>query len=163
MFIGNYGEATDSLKSVSVAHYMDMGKFGEKIVEVKKFNNSYFGSSMDLISFTILLFEDYVLHCLNNNKSIGIIEFLEDSVKNNHSLNDYLERCKFDVIENRVIIKESKGLSNDNGYELLGEFYFDNYRFTLTYGAYYFIESLTDKNEQYFYYGDWKSNLKENL
>ncbi len=36
------------------------------------------------------------------------IEFLEDSVENNHYLSDYLEKCKFDVIENRVIIKESK-------------------------------------------------------
>lgn len=154
MFIGNYGEATDSLKSVSVAHYMDMGKFGEKTLEATKFNKYYFNSSMDLISFTSIVFEDYVHHCLNNNKSIGIIEFLEDSVKNNHSLNDYLEKCKFDIIGNIVNIKKSKGLPKGNKYEILGEVHFDNYSFTVTYGGYYFIENLTDKNEQYFYYGD---------
>ena len=57
MFIGNYGEATDSLKSVSVAHYMDIGKFGEKTLEATKFNKYYFNSSMDLISFTSIVFE----------------------------------------------------------------------------------------------------------
>lgn len=154
MFMCNYGEATDSLKDVSVEYDMDMGKFGEKTLEVKKFNKYYFGSSMDLISFTSLLFEDYVFHCLDNDYSIGIIEFLEDSVKNNDFLFDYLEKCKFDTIENRVIIKESTNLSNDNSYEILGVVNFDNHSFTVTYGGYYFIENLSDKNEQYFYYGD---------
>ncbi len=154
MFIGNYGEATDSLKSVSVEYDMDMGRFGEKTLEVKKFNKCYFGSSRDLISFTSTLFEDYVLHCLNNDYSIGIIEFLEDSVVNNDFLSDYLEKCKFDVIENRVIIEESTNLSSDNSYEILGVVNFDKHSFTVTYGGYYFIENLSNKNEQYFYYGD---------
>ena len=154
MIIGNYVEATDSLKNVSAEYNMDMGKFGEKTLEATKFNKYYFNSSMDLISFTSIVFENYVLHCLKKNENFRIIEFLEDSVKNNHSLNDYLEKCKFDIIGNIVNIKKSKGLPKGNKYEILGEVHFDNHCFTLTYGGYYFIENLSDKNEQYFYYGD---------
>ena len=36
MFIGNYGEATDSLKNVSAEYNMDMGKCGEKTLEATK-------------------------------------------------------------------------------------------------------------------------------
>ncbi|MDD4329869.1 MAG: hypothetical protein PHD79_07930 [Aliarcobacter sp.] len=154
MIIGNYVEATNSLKDVLEMYSLNIEKLGNKSIEVTKFNENYFTNGKNLIMFTSQLFEDYKQHCLSNNKIVGIIEFLEDSVENNHYLSDYLEKCKFDVIENRVIIKESKNLSNNNSYEILGEFYFDNYGFTLTYGGYFFIENLSDKNEQYFYYGD---------
>lgn len=154
MIIGNYMEAIDSLQDVSVEYEMDMGRFGVKTLEVTKFNKYYFKNGMDLISFTRILFEDYVLHCLNKNKNFGIIKFLENSVKNNNLLFDYLEKCKFDVIENRVIIIELKALSSDNSYEILGVVNFDNHSFTVTYGGYFFIENLSDKNEQYFYYED---------
>ena len=154
MFINNYGEATNSLQDISVEYDMDMGRFGLKTLEVTKFNKYYFKNAMDLISFTSKLFEDYVLHCLNKNKNFGIIKFLENSVKNNNLLSDYLEKCKFDVIENRVIIIESTTLSNDNSYKILGVVNFDNHSFTVTSGGYFFIENLSDKNEQYFYYGD---------
>ena len=154
MFIGNYGEATDSLKNVLEIYSLNIEELGNKSIEVTKFNKNYFTNGKNVIMFTSQLFEDYKQHCLCNDKIVGIIEFLEDSVENNHFLYDYLEKCKFDVIENRVIIKESKNLQIANIYEILGEFYFDNYSFTLTYGGYYFIENLSDKNEQYFYYGD---------
>ena len=154
MFIGNYVEATNSLKDVLEMYSLNIEKLGNKSIEVTKFNENYFTNGKNVIMFTSQLFEDYKQHCLCNKKIVGIIEFLEDSVENNHYLSDYLEKCKFDVIENRVIIKESKNLSNDNSYETLGEFYFDNHSFTVTYGGYYFIENLSDKNEQYFYYGD---------
>ena len=154
MIIGNYVEATDSLQDVSIEYDMDMGRFGVKTLEVTKFNKYYFNNGMNLISFTSILFEDYVLHCLNKNKNFGIIKFLRNSVKNNNLLSNYFEKCKFDVIENRVIIIESKALSSDNIYEILGVINFDNHSFTVTYGGYFFIENLTDKNKQYFYYGD---------
>lgn len=154
MFIGNYGEATDSLKNVLEIYSLNIEELGNKSIEVTKFNKNYFTNGKNVIMFTSQLFEDYKQHCLCNDKIVGIIEFLEDSVENNHFLYDYLEKCKFDVIKNRVIIKESKNLQIGNIYEILGEFYFDNHCFTLTYGGYFFIENLTDKNEQYFYYGD---------
>lgn len=81
MTIGNYVEAKDSLISVSGAYYMDMGKFGEKTLEIQKFNKYYFNSSIDLISYVIVVFEDYVHHCLKIDNNIGIIDFLRDSVK----------------------------------------------------------------------------------
>ncbi len=154
MIIGNYVEATNSLKDVLEMYSLNIEKLGNKSIEVTKFNENYFTNGKNVIMFTSQLFENYKQHCLSNNKIVGIIEFLEDSVKNNDFLFDYLEKCKFDTIENRVIIKESTNLSNDNSYEILGVVNFDNHSFTVTYGGYYFIENLSDKNEQYFYYGD---------
>ena len=108
MFIGNYVEDTNSLKDVLEMYSLNIEKLGNKSIEVTKFNENYFTNGKNVIMFTSQLFEDYKQHCLSNNKIVGIIEFLEDSVENNHYLSDYLEKCKFDVIENRVIIKESK-------------------------------------------------------
>lgn len=155
MINNNYVEATNSLVNVFGEYCMDMGRFGEKILTATKFNKSFFRNYIDLISYTTVIFDHYILHCLNKNKNFGIIEYLEDSIKNNRLLFNSIEKeCKFDVIEDKVIIKESKKLPIDCIYEIIGIVHFDDYSFTLTYGGYYFIENLSDKNEQYFYYGD---------
>ena len=108
-----------------------------------------------MISYTTVIFDHYILHCLNKNENFGIIEYLEDSIKNNRLLFNSIEKeCKFDVIEDKVIIKESKKLPIGHKCEIIGVVHFDDYSFTLTYGGYYFIENLTDNNEQYFYYCD---------
>jgi hypothetical protein len=154
MFIGNYGEAADSLKDVFEIYSLDIKELGKKSIEVTKINENYFNNGKDMLMYSSLLFEDFKQHCLYNDKLIGIIEFLKDSVDNNHDLCDYLEKCRFNVLKNIVNIKESKGLPKSNKYEILGEFYFDNYKFILTYSYYYFIQSVCNENEQYFYYGD---------
>ncbi len=154
MFIGNYGEATDSLKNTFEMYNLDIEKLGNRNIEVTKFNTNYFNNSKDMILCSSLLFEDFRQHCLSNCKLIGIIDFLKDSVKNNSYLHDYIEKCEFDIVDNLVVIKKSKGLTKGNKYEILGEFYFDNHKFIFTYGAYYFIENICNESEQHFYYGD---------
>lgn len=154
MFYGNYGEATNSLKNTFEFYSLDMEEFGKKSIEVTKFNQCYFNKGSDILNASSLIFEDYKQHCLFNEKEISIIDFLKDSVLNNCYLCDYIEKCKFDIEGSSVIIKKSKAMKKNNKYEILGEFYFDNYKFVMTYGSYYFIQSIINENEQYMYYGD---------
>lgn len=154
MFYENYGEATDSLKNTFEFYTFNMGKFGVKNIEVTKFNQYYFNKGSNVLDSSYLIFEDYKQFCLFKNKELGVINFLKDSVKNNHDLCDYIEKCKFQIVENYVLIEKSKAMKKNNKYEILGELYFDNYRFTMALGSYYFIESIVDNNEKYMYYGD---------
>ena len=154
MFIGNYCENENNLKNICEIYSLDMKELGNKSIEITKFNTNYFNVGKDLLMYSYLIFEDFKQDCLSKNKIIGIIDFLKYSVNNNNYLCDYLEKCKFNIFEDTIVVKKSKALKKDNKYEILGEFYFDNYKFIFTSGSYYFIESLFDESEQYFYYGD---------
>ena len=114
MFIGNYGENENNLKNICEIYSLDMKELGNKSIEITKFNTNYFNVGKDLLMYSYLIFEDFKQDCLSKNKIIGIIDFLKYSVNNNNYLCDYLEKCKFNIFEDTIVVKKSKALKKDN-------------------------------------------------
>ena len=154
MLKANERLSQNNLVNISESYSFNFQSFGNKNVAVTKYNKSYFNKGEDILLSSILLIEDYQQHCLSNKMLGNIVDFFKDSVKNNIYIYDYFEKCKFEINQDWLIIRKSEAFKKNSKFEILGEFYFNNYRFTMVYGSYYFIQSIADDNETYMYYGD---------
>ncbi len=118
-------------------------------VKMKSFNSGVFANDLELYVAYELFFQDLVDFANEKKEKVRVIEFLKDSVKNNHMLNDSLMKNKFNVQDNHiytVVNNEELDLVNT------GEFTIDNYKVN-TCGSHMFFTDLTT-NEQFMYYGD---------
>ena len=118
-------------------------------VSVKKINIKIFGDAIHLLIAYELFFEDLIQFAQNEYKKVDILDFLQDSVENNHMLNDRLTRQHFTVSNDHIYTSIN---NNKVDYIHTGEFTIDNYKVNTSWSNMFFTNLTT--NEQFMYYGD---------
>jgi len=145
-------EKQEKMISVSKEHNWSFACEGDNTYKIliKKINPKYFSRVVDFQIAYEIFFEDLVDTAYRKYRKVEILEFLQNSVKNNNGLNDSLRKLKFNIVDNcifTVINNEMKPIINT------GEFIIENYQVN-TYFSYMFLTNLLT-NEQYMYYGDY--------
>ena len=118
-------------------------------VSIKKINSNFFANAIELHGAYELFFIDLISVAETEERKIGIIEFLQDSVDNNYTLSDSLSKQRFEIKKDHIYT------TIDNKYVDFintGEFIIDNYKVNTSF-SYMFLTDLKT-NEQYMYYGD---------
>ncbi len=118
-------------------------------VSMKKINPKYFSNAIEFHGAYELFFKDLVDVAEKEDRKVGIIEFLQDSVDNNYMLSDSLSQQRFKVKKDHIYT------TIDNNYVDLthtGEFIIDNYKVNTSWSYMFFTDLKT--NKQFMYYGD---------
>ncbi len=142
--------SNNSMVQAKNVFQMDLDFTDEKyIIKVSAYNNIFYNDSSDLINSYGSFLDDFRRY--NNIKEIksSVLDFINDSVSNNHYLCDSIQTLDFTVIDDHILFKED---GDDLDFINKGEFYLGNYKFNIC-GSYMFIEDLST-HDKYLYYGD---------
>ena len=115
---------------------------------INSINTNEFTNNNDLIYSYSLFWNDY-LDFIEQYPFSDLLDFLKDSVKNNHMLSDTLNPCEFTVKKQKIRcrVKEDNFTSS-----IAGEVLLNQYKLFF-WSSFVYIEDTTSK-KQYIYYGD---------